>query len=51
MTGMLQSMAINCIERTGREGKVEDCPLHKKKIWIDCTDLSLKTSNAQVENL
>jgi len=30
MTGVLQSIAINCSGETGQEGKMgADCPLHK----------------------
>lgn len=36
------------MERQGREGR--GCSLYVKK-WIDCTELSLKNSNKQVENL
>jgi len=49
MTGVLQPMAMNSLGGTGREGKVRDCPLHKKNQLI--AQSCLKNSNAQVENL
>jgi len=50
MTGALESMAINCSEGIGKEdGGGRDVTLCVKKL-IDCTELSLKNGNEQVES-
>lgn len=57
MIRVLQSASINCSEWMGKEGKVVGgCPLCKNKQTnknnrIDCTELSLKNSHTQIENL
>jgi len=49
-TAALQSMTVNCFRRGRQERWWGDVALYVRK-WIDCTELSLKSSDEQVESL